>query len=88
MAYTLRGFVLLMILALLIGCGGGGSGKTLAQDAVKAIQEQDEEKLEQISERFEALGPAQKLRFATEMAKSGEEVRDAIQEFIGTSLPQ
>jgi hypothetical protein len=67
----------------MVGCGGSsGSGKALAQDAVKAIREQDQQKLEVIAERFEELGAAQKVRFATELAKHGEEMQAALEEFM------
>ena len=88
MKRALRILALTLVLIALIGCGGGDSGKALAQDAVKAIQEQDEQLLTEIGERFEKLGAAQKVRFAAEIAQQGEEIQAAMQEIIKASLSE
>ena len=81
-------FVVFALLAVLSGCGGGTSGKALAQEAVQAIQDQDQQKLERIAEDFEELGAAQKVRFAAELAKQGEEIQAALQEFIKVGVSE
>ena len=79
---------ILVLAILLVSCGGASSGKALAQEAIKAIRAQDQEKLETVAERFDELGPAQKVRFGAELAKHGEEIQEAMQEIIKINMPQ
>ena len=80
--------VLVLIALALASCGGGSSGKALAQDAVKAMEAKDEARLKEIGNLFDELSAIQKARFAAELAQHGEEMGEAIQGLIDFKLGQ
>jgi hypothetical protein len=82
---TLVSIVLLAAL-LLAGCGGSSLGKALAQQAVKAMESRDQTQLNQILEGFDELNPIEKARFATEIARQGEEVQKMIAQQLGQAV--
>jgi hypothetical protein len=84
----LAGLLLVLVMLALVGCGGGGSGKSLAQEAIAALEADDDAKLATIGQRFDELPPVQKVRFATEVAKHGQEIQALVGEMVGSSLGQ
>ena len=78
-----------MITALLFtACGGGNSGKALANQMVAAMKAEDEQKLKELANKIEDLGPLQKVQFATELAKNGADIQKMITEQMGKALGQ
>ena len=81
--------VVLIIMALaLFGCGGGSSGKALAQETVKAIQAKDETKLKELGDRIDELSTIQKARFVAEIAQHGEEIGKVLEEALNFKFGQ